>query len=836
MPLYLAAAGGGVALLGLVVVLILVILPRGGDNNQQTAQGGQASGTSDDGKKGDAKTAAKDTKKTDSGKDAKATDEQQTKEEVKTIPTKKETKKPAGDSELVKKKPQPVEPPPEPLPENLATEMVKKVKRSTAYLYVTLPNGSHAEGSGFFAGDPGIVLTNAHVLGMLQIDGRQPTAVEVVINSGEPDEVRMAGKILGVDRASDLAVLRVDGDASKLPPPLRVDTAARLVETQKVYIFGFPLGSNLGKNITVSASSVSSLRRGDDGELSQVQVNGGMHPGNSGGPVTDTRGVVVGVSVAGIPGTQINFAIPGQFVKAVLEGRVSEHNVGEPYVDGGGQKLKVPVKLACLDPLKRIKQVQIDVWTGDPGKPRPPAVAAPEARPGDTERQAVAVLYLNGEGNADVPLPPLATGKVYWLQPVLTLGDAATRWGQATSFQPSTPTALERKAIQVQLKYPEQGKEVQRTLKLKAVAKITLSSGKMSKSQSQTFEADMLETLHGNPNGFGGINLYWANCNLFVELSGRKITAPPKLVTQLKRCNPRFAANPFGALKERADPNFKALPADVQEDVADMYSEICNAFEACCLNAPNRLVNPLDVWPTRQPMLIIEEGTKEMLDMILTCKYHGVRNNGGRNEAYYTVTGEVKGRDKRSNSAGGKVKGHALFDLDGGFLSEVKLRISSEMDLRGDLRLAMTKDIELTRTNGNTTGVTPPSPGGGGGGQKLVKGQTLFKADTEMRADDPKDARGCHFKVKEMQLTAGKIYIIEMKEINGSKIDPFLRLEDAQGKELAHDDDKGGGPNNHDALIIYRIERTANYRIVATSFMPGSLGPFALIVSEGIPK
>src|SRR5262249_20087611 len=116
----------------------------------------------------------------------------------------------------------------------------------------------------------------------------------------------------------DLAVLSLQGDLSRLPPPLPVASAAELTELQNVYIFGLPFGTQLGKAITVSKSSVSALRR-SGGVLKQVQVNGGMNPGNSGGPVTDARGVVVGVSVAGITGTQINFAVPGDFIRPLVE-------------------------------------------------------------------------------------------------------------------------------------------------------------------------------------------------------------------------------------------------------------------------------------------------------------------------------------------------------------------------------------------------------------------------------------------------------------------------------------------------------------------------------------
>src|SRR5947208_1604732 len=76
-----------------------------------------------------------------------------------------------------------------------------------------------------------------------------------------------------------------------------------LKETQTVYVFGFPFGESLGKNITVSTTSVSSLRKNEFDRVSKIQVNGGMNPGNSGGPVIDATGRVVGVAVSGILGT-----------------------------------------------------------------------------------------------------------------------------------------------------------------------------------------------------------------------------------------------------------------------------------------------------------------------------------------------------------------------------------------------------------------------------------------------------------------------------------------------------------------------------------------------------
>src|SRR5262249_23461162 len=176
------------------------------------------------------------------------------------------------------------------------------------------PNGQVAQGSGFFGIEPGIVLTNAHVLGMLEPSSRLPQKIVVVMHSGTPKEKALACRVLGIDRGTDLAVLRLMR-ATDLPKPLVVKSAKELQETETVFVFGFPLGDQLGKNISVRKSSVSALRLDPEGNLQKVQVEGGMDPGNSGGPVVDGQGNVIGVAVSKIATTQINFAVPGDFVR-----------------------------------------------------------------------------------------------------------------------------------------------------------------------------------------------------------------------------------------------------------------------------------------------------------------------------------------------------------------------------------------------------------------------------------------------------------------------------------------------------------------------------------------
>jgi S1-C subfamily serine protease len=261
----------------------------------------------------------------------------------------------------------------QPLPAQLGPKALAGVKRATVRLQVTIADGEKASGSGFFALQPGIVITNAHVVGMLGKQSKDPKEIAVVLNSGQANEESLKATVVGVDRINDLAVLRVEG--KDLPAPLPIETQRELFETQKAYVFGFPLGIQLGKDITISETSISSLRTFGTDKVQQVQVNGGIHPGNSGGPIVNTDGAVIGVSVAIIRGSQLNFAVPGHFVSSLASGRITDNHLGEAFLDKG--KITLPVRFACLDPLDQVKEVRVDVWAGMPGKPLSAATQRP---------------------------------------------------------------------------------------------------------------------------------------------------------------------------------------------------------------------------------------------------------------------------------------------------------------------------------------------------------------------------------------------------------------------------------------------------------------------------
>src|SRR5262249_38644354 len=196
------------------------------------------------------------------------------------------------------------------------------------------------------------------------------------------NETSFPARIVAVDRDADLALLAVEKEG--MPPPLVVKSARHLQETQPVYVAGFPLGELPGKSITINKYEVSSLKK-EKGVLDKLQIHGDMQPGNSGGPVVDGDGEVIGMCVSILRGTRINFAIPGDKVRGFLSGRVAELTLETPArVEG---RLQVPVALKTIDPLGRVGRVNLELWTGKADSVRPGSRTAPESQPGDGPRQ-----------------------------------------------------------------------------------------------------------------------------------------------------------------------------------------------------------------------------------------------------------------------------------------------------------------------------------------------------------------------------------------------------------------------------------------------------------------
>jgi S1-C subfamily serine protease len=175
-------------------------------------------------------------------------------------------------------------------------------------------------GSGFILSEKGEIATNAHVV--TQGTGaavRRASTVYVVF----PDHNQVSAKIVGVDPFSDVALLKIDPDGLDLHP-LRLGTAADVQVGAPV----FAIGSPFGEEQSLSAGIVSAKNRSIDSltgfqTTGAIQTDAAINHGNSGGPLIDTAGRVLGINsqiqTTSGDGTGVGFAVPVETVKRSLD-------------------------------------------------------------------------------------------------------------------------------------------------------------------------------------------------------------------------------------------------------------------------------------------------------------------------------------------------------------------------------------------------------------------------------------------------------------------------------------------------------------------------------------
>jgi S1-C subfamily serine protease len=717
-----------------------------------------------------------------------------------------------------------------PTPGGIDRATTSKVKKATAFVRVQFASGKEAQGSGFFAAEKGLFFTNAHVLGMLNPSAPPPSRVDVLVSSGEPGEFTRQAFVLGVDRESDLGVLRIEGGGAGLPDPLALDSTRSLTELQEVYVFGFPFGESLGKNITINRSAISSLRRGPDATLHQIQLNGGMNPGNSGGPVVDNRGTVIGVAVAGIRHTQIVFAVPGERVQSLLWGRAVDLSIAEAYVQDAG--IKLPVAVSCLDPLNRLKDVKIEVWKGNPGTVRAPSAQKPMAIEGDGPRQATALVYQNNTASADIDLPSLSNDQTFWLQPVLTDKSGRTFWSTAVAFKAGEHLAVEREPALLQLQVDSQP---ERTIKLSSSNKMLTYEGKTKSSIALQIDAEALEIAQKDPKGILN-RLTLGDTRFAVEQEGSglgKVMAPESKVTLLFRGRfLHFLTSATGDLVTRFHPHLTgAADAETRREFDAKLNQIANAYEMTSITLPNREVRPKETWLTKVPVLLGEGMRKEVFDMHLVCTMEGCRQVEGQNQAVISVKGRLKGRKPGQDEFSGKVTGKAYFAVGKGYFAEAKINVDCEVDFGGDVLASNIMDVRLTRTPGNTAGIVPSKDSARP--TEIARGKTIFQIPmATLGPGDPTNYPArltIPYKVCQVPFMAGKTYIIEMNRAGNDPIDPYLILHNPMNVKVAEDDDGGGNLN---ARIVYQAPASGYYIVYATTLLVNQGGNFQLVVSE----
>ena len=188
--------------------------------------------------------------------------------------------------------------------------------------------GQNGTGSGFIISSDGFVVTNHHVFG-------QAREAHLLLQDGR----QLKGKIVGRDAATDLAVLQIFGEnLSKLS----------LADSNDLVVgqIAIAVGNPMGFQSTVTAGVVSALGRtlrSESGRLidNVIQTDAALNPGNSGGPLLNSTGDVIGVNTALIRGAQgLCFAVASNLVKYVVGKLILDGKIRRAFIGIAGQNMK----------------------------------------------------------------------------------------------------------------------------------------------------------------------------------------------------------------------------------------------------------------------------------------------------------------------------------------------------------------------------------------------------------------------------------------------------------------------------------------------------------------
>jgi Trypsin-like serine proteases, typically periplasmic, contain C-terminal PDZ domain len=194
-----------------------------------------------------------------------------------------------------------------------------------------VPRTERGQGSGFVFQADGLVLTNAHVV-------ERTNRVTVGMQDGR----RIPGTVVGLDKLTDLAVVRLEGRGPWPVAPLGNSDKLEVGE------WAIAVGNPFGLDNTVTMGIISNLNRNaaklgiTDKRLDLIQTDAAINPGNSGGPLLNADGEVIGINtlVRTGPGAGLGFAIPINRARDIARELVASGRVRHPMIGIGMDRVR----------------------------------------------------------------------------------------------------------------------------------------------------------------------------------------------------------------------------------------------------------------------------------------------------------------------------------------------------------------------------------------------------------------------------------------------------------------------------------------------------------------
>jgi hypothetical protein len=354
------------------------------------------------------------------------------------------------------------------------------------------------------------------------------------------------------------------------------------------------------------------------------------------------------------------------------------------------------VSLTKIDPLKKLTSVGLEVWAGNVGAAR--STTASDMQPGDSPHEHITLEARADAPSVDVTLPALSMGKVYWFQPTWVDGSGATRFGEATVYQMTSPP-VERKPVELAVRHQTGNRSVQITAK----TNLTTHGMRGELSRTQVVDARLVEILRGT-DPQGGADVDWGYSSLKFTNNDVDEEDLAEICQHIRTLGARYKVSRLGRIGN-PQMDVSRVPMNSRDGVKFVHDQIFLTLEAMAVPLPDsKTLTPNTSWKVTQivPVRLGSDEARGAIDFQYT--YLGTRERNGRPEAVVGIGGPLHGVSGQEGDMGGRARGMAVFDVATGQMTSAEVKITLDLDvniLGRAVEARGTHEIKLQRAMSN---------------------------------------------------------------------------------------------------------------------------------------